>query len=104
ELGVLKDERIQGPILDQRNPLVGDCGPNGDPEQNQENHQDQDPGNDPSWGVFFGWGLETSHLIRTTWTCFGPCTPTLRVCSISAVRLGPVTITRLAVPSTLSGY
>ena len=32
----------------------------------------------------------TAYPTMTTVTCPGPCTPRTRICSISAVRLGPV--------------
>ena len=39
---------------------------------------------------------------RMTWTSPGPCTPRLSVCSMSAVRLGPVMATRLLPAATRS--
>ena len=34
--------------------------------------------------------LRRAQPTNTTWTSFGPCTPRISVCSMSAVRLGPV--------------
>ncbi len=102
--GVFELETHGANVLGQVDALVGDRRVDDHPGRHHQQDQEHHPADELARCVFLRRGLQAFHRNITMCTCLGPCTPRLSVCSMSPVRLGPVTMTRLVVSRADAGF